>query len=83
MQQDFYLVQHKSCKYKCWLNGSVCNLQQKWNHDYWCESKELDDWCSCNINYMWNPSVHDCECNWACKVVEYLDTKMVLIKLII
>ena len=27
------LVQHESCEYKCGLNESVCNSNQKWNHD--------------------------------------------------
>ena len=25
--------------------------------------------------YMWNPSAFDCECNKACKIDEYSDTK--------
>ena len=27
------LVQHESCEYKCGLNESVCNSNQKWNHN--------------------------------------------------
>ena len=37
-----FLVQHKSCEFKRTLNESVCNSQQKWNHDECsCECKEL------------------------------------------
>ena len=52
----------------------VCKL--KWNIDeYQCECKKLDDWSYCKNDYMWNPSVCDCECNNACKIDEYLDIK--------
>ena len=38
-----FLVQHDSCKCKCKLNESVCNLKQKWNRDECCcECKETD-----------------------------------------
>ena len=49
---------------------------QKWSHSEcrW-TCKELDDWASCKDNYTWNPSACDGECNKACKVDEYLDTK--------
>ena len=71
-----FIVQHKSCKCKCGLNESVCNSKQKWNRgECWCECKELDDWSSCEKNYMRNPSKCDCDCNKAYKIDEYLDTK--------
>ena len=30
---------------------------------------------SCKDDYMWNPSMCDCECNKACKIDECLDIK--------
>ena len=36
-------------------------------------SKELDNWSSCEQDYMWNLSTCDCECNKAWKINEYLD----------
>ena len=41
----------------------------------WCEWKELDDCSSCKDDYMWNPSTHDCDCNKASKIDEYLGIK--------
>lgn len=29
---------------------------------------------------MWNPNIYDCECNKACKIVEYLNIKSCLCK---
>ena len=70
------LVQHES--YQCihGFNESVCNPKQKWNHDE-CkyECKEVDGWNCCKKDYMWNPITCDCECNKACKIDEYVDTK--------
>ena len=37
-----------------------------------CECKELDDCSFCKYDYMWNPSMCDCECNKPCKIDEYL-----------
>ena len=35
---------HKTCKYKCRLDSSVCNNKQRWNEDKCrCECKELTD----------------------------------------
>ena len=69
-------MKHQSCERKCGLNKTVCNSKQKWDHnEYWCECKELDDWGSCKNDYMWNPSMCDCEYNKACKSDEYLDIK--------
>ena len=28
-----FLVQHEFCKRKCRLDGNVCSLEQKWNHN--------------------------------------------------
>ena len=71
-----FLVQYKSRGSKCRLNESVCNSEQKWNHNECrCECKELDDWDFCKNDYMWNPSRRNCECNKACKSDEYLDIK--------
>ena len=72
-----FLVQHEPCEHRCVLNESVCNLKQKWNrYQCRCECKGLDDWGSCEKDYMWNPSTCDCQCNKACKIGEYLDTKI-------
>ena len=48
------------CECKCRLNESLCNSKQKWNPEK---------------GYMWNPSTCCCECNKACKIDKYLDTK--------
>ena len=33
---------HETCNYKCRLDVSVCNNEQRWNDNKcWCESKEL------------------------------------------
>ena len=59
------------------MSESVCNSKRKWNHnEYQCECKELNYWGSCEKDYMWNPSMCDCECNKACKIDEYLGTKI-------
>ena len=69
-----FIVQNKSCKYKCRLNNNACNSKQKWNREGCrCECKELDNWSSCEQDYMWNLSTCDCECNKAWKINEYLD----------
>ena len=47
------LVHQELCEGKCRLNKSVCNSKQKWNHnECQCDSKELDDWGSCENNNM-------------------------------
>ena len=70
------MVQHESNECKCGLNKSLCNSKQKWNQDKcWCECKELNDWGSCEKSYMCNPIRCNWECNKACKIDEYLDTK--------
>ena len=51
------------------LNESGYNSNQKWNHDECqCECKELDDWASCQNDYMRNLSTCDCEYNKGCKI---------------
>ena len=58
------------------MNESVCSSKQKWNQDECrCECKDLADWGCCKIDYIWIPSMCDCECNKACKVNQYLDIK--------
>ena len=67
---------HKTCKYKCRLEASVCNNKQRWNEGKCrCECKELIDKGICNKGFIWNPS--NCECEWdkSCDVREYLDYK--------
>ena len=47
---------HETCKYKCRLDGSVCNNKQCWNDDKCqCEFKELIDKGVCDKGYSWNP----------------------------
>ena len=71
-----FLVQHESCECKCGSNESVCNSKQKLNHNgYWRDCKKLDDWSSWENDLMWNPSTSDCECNKACTIDKYLDSK--------
>ena len=68
------LFQHESCECKCGLNEGVRNSKQIWNSDgCWRECKTLDNWSSCEEDYMWNPSTFNCECHKACKTKEYLD----------
>ena len=68
-----FSVQHESCEYKCVLNGSLCNTNQKQNHDKCrCECKELNDWGSCEKGQMWNTSTCDYECNKVCNVVNVM-----------
>ena len=68
-----FIVQHESCECRCGLNEGICNLKQKQNPDEClCKGKELDDWSSCEKDYMDTCSF---ECNKACKVGEQLDIK--------
>ena len=61
---------------KCKLGLSVCNPNQKWNHDkFRCEYMELDDWNSYEDDCMWNSNMYDCESNKTCKIDEYLHIK--------
>ena len=74
VKETRFLVLHELCEYKGRLNE--CNSNQKWNHNKcWFECKELDDRGSCEKVCMWNTRTCNCECNKACKIDEYLDTK--------
>ena len=48
-----------------------------------CECKEVDDWSSYKDNYMWNPSICDCECNKVFKIDECLDIKSCSCKILL
>ena len=53
---------HETCKFKCRLDGSVCNNKLSWNEvKCRCECKELIDKGSCDKGFISNPST--CECN--------------------
>ena len=68
MKQD--IKWHKTCKYKCRLDISVCNNKQIRNEDKCrCECKELTDKGICDEGFIWNPSNCECECD----IGEYLD----------
>ena len=74
---------HESCKCVCKLNSSVCNNKQIW----------IDDTCRCDCNedfagiiscakgYSWNPSICECQCDKWCKPGQYLDHKIVFVKI--
>ena len=67
---------HKTCKWKCRLDASVCNNKQRWNEDKSrCECKELIDKGMCDKEYIWNPINCQCECDKSCDIGEYLDYK--------
>ena len=67
-----YIKWHETCKYKCRLDASVCNNEQRWNNDKGrCEYKELIAKGMCDKGFIWNPS--NCECDKSCDVAEYLD----------
>ena len=58
------------------MNETLCNSNQKRNHDECqCECKELDDWSDCKIDYLWNFSTCSCEGNKAYKIDENLNNK--------
>ena len=41
VNQTRFIVQHELCEYKCELNKTVCNSEQKWNaYKWWCECKK-------------------------------------------
>ena len=67
---------HKTCKFKCKLDASVCNNKQRWNEDkcrYQC--KELIDKGMCDKVFIWNLSNCECKCDTFCDIGEYLDHK--------
>ena len=71
-----YTKWHETCKYKCRLDVSVCNNEQRWSNDKCrCECKELIDKGVCDKGFIWNPSNCEWECDKLCDVGEYLDYK--------
>ena len=63
------------CKFKCRLDGSVCNNKQRQNADKCrCERKKLIDKGVCDKRFIWNPSNCECECDKSCDVGEYIQT---------
>ena len=66
---------HETCKCKCRLDASVCNIKQRWNDDKCsCECKELSDKGVCDKKFIWNPSKWgECDYNKSCDTGEYLD----------
>ena len=76
VNQTRIIVQHESWECKCGFNENECNWKQKWNPDeFWCECKKLENWSSCGKSYTWNLSTCDSECNRACKIDKFLDSK--------
>ena len=74
--QTRHIIWHETCKWKCRLDGSICNHKQRWNDGKCqCECKELFDKGVCNKGYAWNPSNCECECNKSCNLGEYLDSE--------
>ena len=68
-----HIKQHKTCKYKCRLDTSLCDNRQRWNSDKCrCECKKLINKGVCDEGYAWNPSNCQCECNKSCEYGEYL-----------
>ena len=48
---------HKTCKFECSLDASVCNNKQRWNNDkYRCECKEVIDNGMYDKGFIWNSS---------------------------
>ena len=69
-----YIKQYKTCKWKCRLDASICNDNQRWNEDKCrCECKELIDKGVWYKGYIQNPGNCECECHKSCDVGEYLD----------
>ena len=58
---------HETCKCKCRLHPSFCNIKQHWNEDKCrCECKELIDKGVCDKEFIWNRSNCECECHKSC-----------------
>ena len=73
---------HESCKCVCRLNSSVCNSKQIWNSDT-CRRDCNEDFAgiiNCTIEYTWNPSTCECQCDMWCKSGQYLDHKNCICK---
>ena len=65
---------HETCTCKCRLDTRVCNDKQRWSNDkYRCEWKELTDKGTFDDEFIWDPSICECECDKSCDVGEYLD----------
>ena len=63
----------ETCKFKCGIDASVCNNEQKWNEDKCrCECKELIGKGVCGRGFIWNPSNFECKCDKLCHVGENL-----------
>ena len=64
---------HKTCACNCRLDASVCNNKERCNNDKWrCGGKELIDKGKCDDEFIWNPTMGECECHKSCDVGEYL-----------
>ena len=78
-----FIVCHESCKCKCILDGSACNMKQWWNNDIChchCHCKELVDYSSCDEGFIWNRSTCNCECDKTGDVggcLDYIEFKRV------
>ena len=71
-----YIKRHETCKCKCRLDASVCNIKQRLNEDKCrCECKELIDKGICDKGFNWISSNCECECDKSCDVGEYLNYK--------
>ena len=76
LNETRFIVQRESCKWKCKLNESVCNSQQKWMlMNVGVNVKNQIIGVLVKNGYMFSPSMCDCECNKAPKIDEHLDTK--------
>ena len=73
---------HEICKCVCKLNSSICNNEQICNSDtYRCDCNEDFAGISCAKGYAWNPSICECQCDKWCKPGQYLDQKIVFVKI--
>ena len=62
---------HETCKFKCRLDISACNNQQRWNDDKCrCERKELIDKGMYDKGFIWNLSGCNCEFDKSCYIGE-------------
>ena len=53
------LIKHMSCECKCRFGGRKCSSDQWCNNGKcWCECKKGH---VCEKNYVWNPSICNCE----------------------
>ena len=50
---------HNWCDYKCKVNSTVCNSNQKWNNKT-CQC-EYKNYCTCKKDHSWNPGTCNCE----------------------